>query len=77
MFTRSTVPVAPSIEAPEEKVPPELPLNVTVPDPVLEQNGDPAYEMVADGCTVTVIVASPVLSDAIEVQVPLLKLLIV
>lgn len=72
---RSTVPVDAFIEAPDEKVPPDVPVRVTEPVPILEQNGVPGYDIVAEGIAVTVIVTLPTLSDAIDEQVPLVKVL--
>ena len=77
MATRSTLPVTASIVAPEEKVPPVVPLNVTVAEPVLEQNGFPEYDIVAEAGVVTVTVALPVRSAPIEAQVPLVKVAMV
>ena len=75
--TKSTVPSTEFIEAPDEKVPPEVPVNVTGAVPIFEQNGVPVYDIVADGTAVTVTVTLPTLSDAIDVQVPLVNVLMV
>ena len=43
----------------------------------MKQKGLPEYEIVADGGTVTVTVADPVLSPAIDAQVPLVNVAMV
>jgi len=75
--TRLIVPLTEFIEAPDEKVPPEVPVNVTEAVPIFEQNGVPVYDIIADGIAVTVTVALPTFSDAIDVQVPLVNVLMV